>query len=224
LPRQTALARDLLSGLAAPWFAVPGNHDRAAVASGEFDRLFGGHTLPPYARLGGLGVACLREDLAGKDLEEDTYQLGDAAIERALAAIRTDRPPALIVVSHFPLLEEPGWAARHGGLDAGWLADGARLVAGLAPLLESRAVILCGHQHWHHVINGPGWVQCVTASLIEYPMQARLVTVEGNRASSRVLAAGDPATAAVSLAEARWVEGREADRAFMARLDDPAAA
>jgi calcineurin-like phosphoesterase family protein len=224
LPHQVVLAHRLLSRLTVPWFAVPGNHDRLAVASGQFDRVFAGHTLPLYARMGGLGVLCLRESLDGVDLDADICWLGDAQIAQASAAVRADRPPALLVLCHFPLLEEPGWADGHGGKDAGCLADGARLIDELAPLLERRAVILCGHQHWHHVTRGPGWIQCVTASLIEYPMEMRVVTVEGDAVSGRVLTAGDAETAAASLLEARWVEGRDTDRAFSARLTGSAAA
>ncbi len=220
LPHQVELARGVLLALAAPWFAVPGNHDRAAVASNQFDRAFAGHTLPLFSRLGELGVVCLREDLGGKDLEEDTYRLGGAQIEQALAAVEAERPQALLVLSHFPLLEETAWASQHAGKDAGWLADGAQLVDGLRQRIEGRAAILCGHQHWHHILEGPGWIQCVTASLIEVPMEVRAVAIDvaAGLLSTTTIAAASSELVAASLSSAAWVRGREGDRVYSARI------
>ena len=212
-PSQIAVAREVLASLAAPWFALPGNHDRAALKSGLFDETFAGHVLPVYSRFGDAGVVCLRESLEGYGLDDDGFQLGQAQIAQALDAVDADSPGQLIVLSHFPLLGEESWAAEHGGKDAGDLPDGPRLVEEMCRRSTRRVLILCGHQHWHHISEGRGWAQCVTASLIEYPMEVRLLTTDEQAVSVETLPCVDEWLALSSLIDAQWVRGREEDRA-----------
>ena len=221
-PAQVGVAREVLASLAVPWYALPGNHDRAALKSGLFDEAFAGHVLPFYSRLGGSGVVCLRESLAGYGLDDDGFQLGQTQIAQVLDAVDADRPEHLIVLCHFPLMGEESWAAEHGGKDAGHLPDGPRLVEELSRRATRPVLILCGHQHWHHISHGRGWVQCVTASLIEYPMEVRLVTIDGQAVDVETFPGGAEQLASASLLSAAWVRGRDEDRAWRSTTGDSA--
>lgn len=209
---ELALAARLLDGLACPWYAVPGNHERAAVRDGVFDALLAGRALPPCLLFDSLAIAGLREDASGRHPRE-RFVLDEGWGKAALEAI-VDVPPAmpLLVACHFPLLPEPEWATRHAGKDAGCLDGGAGWLALLRARRGGRPLLLCGHQHWHHLHDHPGAVQCTTAALAEYPMEARLLTMTPEALRVETLPAALPGIAAASLAEATFVAGRSADR------------
>ncbi len=207
---QLALASDILAALRSPWFVLPGNHDRAAVRSGRFDAVFGDRVLPVFALRDGVAVAALRERSSEAGGAADRYRLDETEVADILNRLRERQPDALLLFSHQPLAANAEWTVAYGGKDAGYVRDGRDLLdraAGCA----GRVAAFCGHQHWHHLLHGPNWVQCATAALIEYPMEVRIVAWDGGRMTSRLLAI-DPASAAQSLDGAAWVGGRNEDR------------
>src|SRR5207247_10658479 len=116
---QLRLARDILRQIEAPWYVLPGNHDRAAVRSGQFDRVFAGHVLDLYSRHDELGLLSLREMLPADGAPPSGYQIGAAVIDQAVERVTSDRPPVLLVASHIPLASEEAHAGSHGGKYAG---------------------------------------------------------------------------------------------------------
>lgn len=206
---QLALARKVLGGLAAPWYVLPGNHDWPAVRSGAFDALFAEHVLPEYAVWDGVTVAAFRDRPPSEDVPE-RYQQNPARTARLLARLEVERPAALLLCSHMPLLDGAAWAAAHGGKDAGSYIGGAEFVEELTRRVP-RLLLCCGHQHWHHVDAAPGRVQVTTAGLIEYPMEARLLTLDGDVLTGAILPLA-PEIAAQSLCDNPWVAGRAQDR------------
>ena len=80
-------------------------------------------------------------------------------------------------------------------------------------------ILLCGHEHWHHVTYGRDWVQCVTGSLIEYPMKVRVMTLEADSLRISTLSTPVEAIASASIASvdapAEWVRGRIQDREYV---------
>jgi predicted phosphodiesterase len=225
-PGQLPLAYDVLSTLSAPWYVVPGNHDRGIVQNGQFDVVFAQHAAPPYMRLGDIGVASLRERVPA-DLHDDIcYPPDDSWIQHVLQGITADCSHTLVVLSHFPLHSEQAWAEQHQGKDAGQMRDGEALFTRLkeslrpgCPARERRIILLCGHEHWHHVTQNHDYVQCVTASLIEYPMEVRVVTLAEDSLRISTLSVPVEAIANQSIASADapapWVRGRVQDREYV---------
>lgn len=207
---QLELARTILSELQAPWFVVPGNHDRGAVRSGRFEAVLGDHALPGFAIQDGIAIAALRGQGSVTGETADRYRLDETEVATLLDRLCKNRPDTLFLFSHQPLAANAAWAAGQGGKDAGYYRDGRALLE-QAIRLTGRVAAFCGHQHWHHLATGPGWLQCATAALIEYPMEARLVTGEGRTLNSRILPVA-PGLAATSLDGAPWVRGRDTDR------------
>jgi hypothetical protein len=212
---QLLLARDILGAIEAPWYALPGNHDRAAVRSGQFDGVFAGHLPDLYSRRDDVGLLSLREKLPADGMRAAGYRIGDAVIEQAVARVADDRPPVLLVASHVPLVTEEAHAGGHGGKYAGHYADGLDLLARLESLAPRRSFIFCAHQHWHHILESPHWVQCTNAAMIEYPMEIRVVSVESAAMRISTVAAASREIAARSLDQARWVAGEKRDRDYV---------
>ena len=225
-PGQLPLAYEVLSTLSAPWYVLPGNHDRGIVRDGQFDAVFGPHAAPAYLRLGGLGFACLREDVP-MDIHDDVcYPPSETWTQHVLEGIAGDNPQTLLVLSHFPMQSEQAWAEQQHGKEAGQMLNGAALFERIAHSLrpgslasERRILQLCGHEHWHHVTQGHSYVQCVTGSLIEYPLEVRIVTLDED--TLRITTLGTPVEAiateslATSEAPAAWVRGRLQDREYV---------
>ena len=232
-PTQLTLAREVLADLTAPWFVLPGNHDSALVRTGQFDSAFAGRLVQPYMRLGDVGIASLREHTSGGPYQEPLYQIDTGWAQQAVQGIRagcgadcgSDCPRTLLVLSHFPLLDEQLWADHNNGKDAGRFLHGetqlARLRAAIRPdcaAHDRRVLLFCGHEHWHHITQGHDWVQCVTASLIEYPLEVRVVTLDEDALNISTLSTPVEAMARQSIdaldAPALWVRGRAQDREY----------
>lgn len=225
-PGQLPLAYDVLSTLSAPWYVLPGNHDRGIVQNGQFDAVFAQHAAPPYMRLGDIGVVSLRERVPA-DLHDDIcYPPDESWSQQVFQGITADYPHTLLVLSHFPLHSEQTWAEQHQGKDAGQMLGGEALFERIrqnlrpgCPARERRIILLCGHEHWHHVTQNADYLQCVTASLIEYPMEVRVVTLAEDSLHISTLSVPVETIANESLATAdvpaSWVRGRVQDREYV---------
>ena len=209
---QLALAREILSALSRPWYVVPGNHDRKAVRSGQFDEIFRENLPDFYSRQGDLGMLFLRERPPAEHTASPDMTLGTDCIDRAVRAVKQDRPSTLVLFSHVPLISEASFARAHRGKEAGHYEDGAELVARLEQWTQTPVIVLCGHQHWHHTMASQRWIQCTTGAMIEYPMEFRTVAITHTALQVAVRAGTSPEIAAASLDSAIWVRGRDYDR------------
>jgi hypothetical protein len=208
---QLKLARELLDGFTVPWKVVPGNHDRTLVKSGDFDRIMGDHVLPPYSRMGELGIVALRE---GPAVVGNTYSsIGQAQIEQVVAAVTADPPEQLLIFSHFPLISEVEFSERNNGKYPGHFEDGTALLEQLAGVTRKRIVVFAGHMHWHLVTENPNWIHVTTGGMIEYPVELRMVDLEADAIRFKVLNVVAPELAGESLVDGgAWVRGEAKDR------------
>jgi 3',5'-cyclic AMP phosphodiesterase CpdA len=213
------LAHAILSDLTIPWYVLPGNHDRMAVQSGSFDKVFQENLPNFYRRQGTIGMLFLRESLPDGEVQSPAIELGSAQIDRVIQTVVADRPGTLIIFSHFPLISQAAFANKHGGKDAGHYADGMELLVCLEKLVRNRVVILCGHQHWHHIMEGARWIQCTTGAMIEYPMEFRIAEISDTMLRVSVFAGTAARLAAESLDSAKWVRGQDSDRNCEVALD-----
>ena len=215
-PEQLRLAKEVLDGLLVPWLVLPGNHDRNAVKSGRFEEVFGNRVPGIHRRLGSCSALFLQEQLPPDDRKART-ELGSAIVRGAEGVVESDRPGALLVFSHFPLVPEEEFADQREANYAKHYRDGLELLGRLRGLVSGTTVAFCSHEHWHHVTSDDGFTQCTTASMIEYPMEARIVCLDGRRLSISTLDTACPEIAARSLESARWGRGDTSDRC--ARVD-----
>ncbi len=213
-PHEVDAAYDVLKELNAPWSVVPGNHDRVALAAGSFTRVFGDHLVPDYSVEADIGLLFLPE-LWPRD-DRKIVRMDWARLEPQLDAILTSPPELLAIFGHYSVLPEDAHAQANNGLYAGPWADGVTLLDRLRPALDGRIVCFCGHQHWHHIMAQAGVLHCTTGSLIEYPMEGRVVTLTPQEITIETLPSASPLVAEASFDGADWVRGAEADRAFQA--------
>jgi len=216
--RQIALAKAIFSDLSASWFVLPGNHDRPAVRSGLFDTAFRGRLVPDFIQHGGLAISGLREHVPAPGDDADKYRMGAKRATAILEQLERVQPEVLLLFSHFPFVDESGWAAGNAGKPAGHFAHGEAFLTRVAGLVEKHAVAFCGHQHWHHIASGARWTHCATAALIEYPLEVRIVTLESRQLRIETLPAVSESLAGMSLNGAAWVRGRAEDRQAAVRL------
>jgi len=209
--RQLLQAREILSGLEASWFVLPGNHDRAAVCSGLFDRVFRGRQVPEFILHNGMVVAGLREQAPEPGEQPDAYRLDPRKATAFLEQLERSLAGTLLLFSHIPLVDGAAWAEAHAGKDAGCFENGEAFLTRAAGMVEGVTAAFSGHQHWHQITAGLAWTHCTTAALIEFPMEMRLVTLEGDRLQIDTLAVADT-LAQSSLNGAEWVRGRAEDR------------
>lgn len=196
------LAHDVFSELDAPWHILPGNHDRPAMTNGVFDRVFHQRATHGYTDLGGIGALFLREnDWDGRA----GYQLGDTECDHAFEAVSRHAPDVLLVFSHVPLLSERVMPTQ-------FLHDGSRLLDRLSSVVQGRVALFTAHLHCHLVTESPNWVQITTGSMIEYPMEVRVVEISGARLRTHVESCVDVDLAWESFDRGQWVVGRSRDR------------
>ncbi|MHB0939541.1 MAG: metallophosphoesterase family protein [Armatimonadota bacterium] len=209
--RQLRLAKEILSGLEASWFVLPGNHDRPAVCSGLFDRVFRGRQVPEFILHNGMVIVGLREQIPEPGKQPAHYQFEPRKATAFLEQLERSLAGTLLLFSHFPFVDGSAWAEEHAGKDAGCFENGEAFLSRAAGMVDGVTAAFSGHQHWHRITAGPAWTHCTTASLIEYPMEVRLVTLEGDRLQIGTLAVAET-LAASSLNGAEWVRGRAEDR------------
>ncbi|MBI1258956.1 MAG: hypothetical protein GC204_15910 [Chloroflexi bacterium] len=215
-PAELATVKTILDALSSEWFVLPGNHDRKALAAGTFDQFFAEHLPPLYAESEGIGSLFLRESWPRED--KNVARLNWDLLEPQLEAILAAPPRLLTIFAHFPLLPEQAFAEAHAGLYAGCYIDGEAVLRRLQPALSGRIAVFCGHQHWHHLMPGSDILHCTTASLIEYPMECRLVTLTTDHLSIETLDSASPTIASASLDAASWVSGEDSDRAYQTSI------
>lgn len=209
--RQLLLAREILSGLEASWFVLPGNHDRPAVRTGLFDRVFRGRQVPEFIQHNGMVIAGLRERAPEPDEHPASYQLDPRKATVFLEQLERSMAETLLLFSHFPFVDGSAWAEAHAGKDAGCFENGEAFLTRAAGMVGGITAAFSGHQHWHQITAGTAWTHCTTAALIEFPMEVRLVTLEGDRLQINTLEVAET-LAASSLNGAEWVRGRAEDR------------
>jgi predicted phosphodiesterase len=222
---ELAEVRGYLDGIGAPYIVCRGNHDcETPEARDRFDAAFTGATrawqprlleLPRAADVAVLVVEASWNSDEGLDSERPPLAVPEADLQRALIEIEQLQPAVLLVLCHYPLVSQAGYARSHGGPYAGHVEDGAKLVAALE---QRSGAVLCfvGHNHYHHVIAGAGWLQCATGAIVEYPSEWRLVTIEtsGGAVTVETRPGGTDAVAAAPPPYAPWVAGRPQDRDF----------
>jgi hypothetical protein len=206
----------ILQGLRSEWLALPGNHDREAIAAGTFNRMFAEHLPPLYEERDSIGMLFLREAWPGED--KQVARLDWNALNPQIEAILNAPPKLLAIFSHFPLLPERAFAEAHAGLYAGHFVDGEEVIRRLLPALLGRIAIFCGHQHWHHILPGADVLQCTTASLIEFPMECRLLTLSPTQVAIETIDSASPDTAGASLDGVTWVRGQTHDRVYQSAV------
>ncbi|WP_280554209.1 phosphodiesterase [Halomonas sp. 25-S5] len=123
------LAEQALSRLDAPWFWLPGNHDRPALMAERRE-------LPDALDLGNWRALLLNTRVSGRAGGE----LGEAALATLAERLAADDRPTLLVMHHPPLPVGSAW------LDEIGLADGEAFWRVVAPHRQVRAVLF-GHVH-----------------------------------------------------------------------------
>jgi len=208
--KQLKLAEKILSKLTMPWFIHPGNHDREGVRNGLFDKIFGCHEPGLYSETVGFPCLFLREYLPREEYPKT--ELGEEIIHEAVEWTGSRTIERLFIFSHFPLISQQDYAIRHQGQYAKHYLDGEVLLRQLSRLVPGRIICFSAHQHWHRIIDGGQIFHCMTASLIEYPMEARVVSIEDKTLTITTLETACPDSSALSLDSAGWVCGRDSDR------------
>jgi predicted phosphodiesterase len=226
---QLAEARVWLDKLECPWLACKGNHEQRSLESRRrFERV-----LSPHAPVGLTSAALLPVGLDALVLDA-AWVVGDRQVALDRPAVVApplrmrlldsgwpdsspdsdpDQRRVLLVLSHFPLVDQRARITAVGGKNAGTLDDGPGLLTALARRYQS---VLCfaGHQHFHHIELGSNWLHVTTASLAEYPAEYRILRlgVASRTVTVSTLCAVAPALVAAGLAGSGWVAGAPEDR------------
>lgn len=203
-------AEKVLSKLAMPWLVLPGNHDREGIRTGLFNKTFGKHIPDVYREVAGVPGLFLTEYVP--PVEYPKTELGKDTIKEAVEMIRRQNIENLCVFSHFPLISQENYAREHKARYAKHYIDGEELLHHLDKLVSGTIFSFSAHQHWHRIIDEDSFFHCMTASMIEYPMEARIVSMEKNNLSVSTIETACPGIAAMSLDSAEWVRGRKNDR------------
>jgi hypothetical protein len=215
-PEQLDLAEQLLGKLEMEWLVIPGNHDREAVRSRLFHNVFGRHVPELIGEVSGITSLFLPEYLPVGEYPKT--ELGGDLIREVCESVSRSSPDALLVFSHFPLISQESYAHRHGGQYAKHYLDGTVLLDRLNELVSGDIACFAAHQHWHRVITDGRQTHIMTASMIEYPMEARIVSVEHGKIDVATADSACPDIARQSLDTSAWVAGAAGDRAGLINL------
>ncbi|MBT3276284.1 MAG: hypothetical protein HN368_24260 [Spirochaetales bacterium] len=207
---QLKSAAGIFSNLNTSWRVLPGNHDRDGVRSGAFHELFSGHVPDLLGAVAGIPSLFLPEFLP--EIEYPRTELGMRMIKKVLDLVSRTAPDDLFIFSHFPLISQNAYALQFKGEYAKHFLDGEEFLDQLGQIVTGKILCFAGHQHWHRIINEKKFVHCMTASMIEYPMEARVIRIADDRIDISTLECGVPDLAAVSLDSAPWVAGSKDDR------------
>jgi predicted phosphodiesterase len=221
------LAREVLDGLDAPYIVCRGNHDQPPGGGrASWQRHFGerapaGIVEPATLPLPeGVVALILDADWGTVDGQWRVF-IPDAQARQAISELAALRPRVLLACCHFPLARQSDFIRSRDpeGKNAGTLWEGEQLLAALAREAGA-ALFFTGHQHFHHIATGPGWLHCTTASLAEYPAEYRVITLGalgalGDAGISIRTACGAPELVAANPPRVDWVRGRAEDREFV---------
>lgn len=208
--KQLELARSILNELNMIWLIIPGNHDRAGIRSGDFFEVFAGHVPDLIGEMAGIPSVFLSELLPGDEYPKT--ELGEVFIEKAVDEIKRTGADDLFIFSHFPLRPQDDFARRQNAKYAKQFLDGNTFLDRIRQLVSGRIVCFAGHQHWHRIVNEDRITHCTSASLIEYPMEARMVTIGDGKIGFSTFASACPKIAESSLDSNAWVSGTGRDR------------
>lgn len=213
------MARSILDGITVPWIVCPGNHDSTDAGDrSAFDRIFGdrvpqGPVTDGVLPLpGGIYAVVFAAERHTQDGGWRVY-LPEHAVEQIVAVLDGLRPNLLLVFCHFPFVRQSAFIAEQSGGDgknAGTLWQGERALEALAAT-AGQTLVFTGHQHFHHIARGSGWLHVTTASLVEYPAEYRVVT-SGPQGTSIRTACGVPEVVDANPPGVVWVRGRDEDR------------
>lgn len=217
-----------LSALRCPFVVCKGNHDRETPESAQrFDRALGKNAQPGIVHRADLnlpeGMAILvlesswkREVPPDPGSPQPLAVLDEGLVEQALKELERQRPEWLLVVSHYPLVSQALHATARNLKYGGHIRGGDELLKQLRAHAGAVACF-CGHNHYHHLMAGENWLQCVTGAMVEYPAEFRLVTIAGDNVTIVTHAGAPSAVAAAPAPECPQVHGRPTDRELIWR-------
>ena len=207
----------VLSSLKSAWYVVPGNHDRPGIVDGTFKSVFQSHYPDTYMVIGGVGMLFLTEKLP---TESAVPALGVAqgAYDAQISDIAHNQHQLLLVFSHFQLESEESHAVRHNTGYVDHYLDGHDFRKRLERAVPGKVAGFFGHQHWHHISVDGRYVQCTTGAAVEFPMECRVVTIDGESLTVETLDTTVPELAARSLVAEPWAQGTEPDRSLTVEL------
>jgi len=145
-------------------------------------------------------------------LEPQQIRISDNDIKEAVQKIEADKPSDLFIFSHFNLIPEDDYANQQKAQYAGHYVNGLQLLEMLKDTVSGKIIIFCGHQHWHHIVCDSDVVQCTNAAMIEYPMEAKIISVDNSQVHISTLASTSPEISNMSLDKFEWVCGQDFDR------------
>jgi calcineurin-like phosphoesterase family protein len=209
---QLELAKEVLSKLAMPWLIIPGNHDRESVRTGLFYKTFEKHIPDIYEEVDGIPCLFLTEYLPPIDYPKT--ELGQDISNKAIGKIDHQNLKYLFIFSHFPLISQLNYANKNKANYTYHYNDGEELLNRLDRLISGRIFCFSAHQHWHRIIDGYKVFHCMTASMVEYPMEARIISIENNKFTVSTIETACPRIARMSLNSAKWVYRLKNDRDF----------
>ena len=147
-------------------------------------------------------------------VEYPKTELGKDTFNKAIGKINCQNLENLFIFSHFPLISQQDYANKNNANYAKHYLDGEELLNRLDKLISGRIFCFSAHQHWHRIIDGYKVFYCMTASIIEYPMEARIISIENNKFAVSTIETACPEIAEMSLNSAKWVYGLKNDRDF----------
>ncbi|MBI3965461.1 MAG: metallophosphoesterase [Chloroflexi bacterium] len=187
-------ARDVLAEVRSPLYLLTGNHDvevpggRSAFVARLGQYLPGGRPFGSFELAGFRFVLLDAHWLHGDGalleyLDRDRPRLGMAIPEDQMSwlvgELESHRDATTLVFNHQPLFRSPRVDVP-GTLTAGYLRNGGVLLTLLRRWPQVKACFV-GHQHFNEIAAFGWFLHAQTASLIEYPLTFREVTVFGDR-------------------------------------------
>jgi 3',5'-cyclic AMP phosphodiesterase CpdA len=232
----TFAARDLLDSLGFPYYPLGGNQDFALPdARALFVEAFGAH-IPAESTAYSFthqnlhvcaldpwwvwpdGTLCPHRDGPGGVYRWAVPPSQLKWLENDLE--RHENLPTIFAL-HFPLAPTPSRLRRPGMLDYGHLSN-ADLLLSVVRTNPQVVAVFSGHAHMNFIVQDSGVTHVVTAALVEYPAEYRVVSVHGDRMEVHTAGVSDKSFAATSLVTAGgWTAGELCDRTATISLRRP---
>ncbi len=209
---ELSAAFQTLKALTPNWFILPGNHDRPAMQNNTFKYIFEEHFPQVYQKINGFPSLFLKDNI--QSINSANTVLSMDYINNILEIVKREKIHNLFIFSHIPLISQKKYADRFSAQYVPHYSDGNILIDNLKKIISGKIISFCGHQHWHRIKDTGRHLLCATASLIEYPMEARLVTIHNEQINIETLNSACPIIANASLISAEWTKGTCYDRTF----------